>query len=57
MHGTIDLHMHTYHSDGALSPFELIKKTKEAGLSVISITDHDSINGFQDAYEIGRAHV
>lgn len=54
MPGAIDLHMHTYHSDGALSPFELIKKTKEAGLSVISITDHDSINGFQDAYVYGK---
>lgn len=54
MPGAIDLHMHTYHSDGALSPFELIKKTKEAGLSVISITDHDSINGFQDACVYGK---
>ena len=50
----IDLHMHTYHSDGALSPFELIKKAKDKGLTIIGITDHDSINAFQDAVVYGR---
>lgn len=54
MQGGIDLHMHTSHSDGALTPIDLIKKTKDAGLSVISITDHDSINAFQDAVVYGK---
>jgi 3',5'-nucleoside bisphosphate phosphatase len=54
MPNTIDLHMHTNHSDGALSTFDLIKKTKEAGLTSIAITDHDSVNAFQDAYVYGK---
>lgn len=54
MPNSIDLHMHTNHSDGALSPFELIKKAKEAGLTTIAVTDHDSVNAFQDAFVYGK---
>jgi predicted metal-dependent phosphoesterase TrpH len=49
-----DLHMHTTHSDGLFSPYELIKKCKQRGLSVISITDHDSVAAFPDAIEYGK---
>lgn len=49
-----DLHMHTTFSDGAYSPTELVQKTKEAGLSVISITDHDSVNGVYEAITVGK---
>jgi len=37
----IDLHMHTNHSDGRLSPEELIARCAKAGLHYIAITDHD----------------
>jgi len=49
-----DLHMHTICSDGALSPYELIKKTKAEGLSIVSITDHDSVASIPDAIEFGK---
>ncbi|MBU2493678.1 MAG: PHP domain-containing protein [Bacteroidetes bacterium] len=49
-----DLHMHTSHSDGAYSTNELIQKVADAGLSLISITDHDSINGIEEAIECGK---
>jgi predicted metal-dependent phosphoesterase TrpH len=49
-----DLHTHTTHSDGALSPYELITKAKNAGLSIISITDHDSVSALEEAVEFGR---
>jgi predicted metal-dependent phosphoesterase TrpH len=48
-----DLHTHTYYSDGALSPAELVARAAELGLSVISITDHDSIEGVAEAREQG----
>ncbi len=41
--GRADLHLHTVHSDGALTPRELLVKARDAGLSVVSITDHDSV--------------
>jgi predicted metal-dependent phosphoesterase TrpH len=49
-----DMHMHTTFSDGLFSPYELIKKCKQRGLSVISITDHDSVASFPDAIEYGK---
>jgi 3',5'-nucleoside bisphosphate phosphatase len=49
-----DLHLHTTYSDGALSPYQLISKAKQAGLSIISITDHDSVGAVDEAVEIGR---
>ena len=54
MRGKADLHTHTTHSDGANSPQELIEKAAKAGIDVISITDHDNIKGFKEAYETGK---
>lgn len=45
----IDLHTHTTASDGALSPSELVLEARAAGLSHFSITDHDTIAGFEPA--------
>lgn len=45
----IDLHAHTTISDGSLSPVELIREAKKAGLTAVAITDHDSIAGHDDA--------
>ena len=49
-----DLHIHTYHSDGIYSPVEIIDKAKINGISIISITDHDSTNALPEAIEYGR---
>ena len=40
-----DLHMHTTYSDGKLTPEELVAKAKEAGLTYMAITDHDTVEG------------
>ncbi|MBP1682810.1 MAG: hypothetical protein H6Q27_373, partial [Ignavibacteriaceae bacterium] len=53
MGGKIDLHMHTYFSDGQHSPEELILKVKEAGIDIIAVTDHDTVDGLPDAIEAG----
>ncbi|KPL01125.1 MAG: hypothetical protein AMJ91_01590 [candidate division Zixibacteria bacterium SM23_73_3] len=45
----IDLHIHTTASDGLLTPVEVVEIAKKEGLSVISITDHDTIDGYQAA--------
>ena len=41
----IDLHTHSTASDGTFSPREVAKKAKEAGLSAIALTDHDTTAG------------
>ena len=56
MGGKIDLHMHTYYSDGQHSPEELIIKVKEAGIDTIAITDHDTVDGISEAIEAGRKY-
>ncbi|HRI46813.1 MAG TPA: PHP domain-containing protein, partial [Ignavibacteriaceae bacterium] len=49
-----DLHMHTTASDGFFSPSEVVKKSFDAGLRIISITDHDSIDGLKEAKEYAK---
>jgi len=42
MEGKADLHIHTTHSDGAFSARAIVGHARRAGLTTISITDHDS---------------
>lgn len=50
----IDLHAHTTISDGSYTPTELIREAKKKGLSAIAITDHDSIDGLDEAENEAR---
>src|SRR2546422_626936 len=45
----VDLHTHTTASDGTLSPTDLMRAAKSAGLSGIALTDHDTGNGLKEA--------
>jgi predicted metal-dependent phosphoesterase TrpH len=54
MNSKIDLHIHTTHSDGFYSPTEVVRKAKEKGLEVISITDHDNLSGIAEAISAGK---
>lgn len=42
----INLHLHTRASDGAFSPSQIIKQAKMIGLDLISITDHDTAEAY-----------
>ena len=48
MNSMIDLHIHTNASDGTDSPFELLRKIRESGITTFAITDHDTITGAID---------
>ncbi len=50
-----DLHAHSYYSDGTDSPSELVKNAKEAGLSLVALSDHDTVSGVGEALKAGRA--
>ena len=45
----IDLHSHTYYSDGQLSPKELIDRAHNMQVDVLAITDHDTVDGIPEA--------
>lgn len=49
-----DLHIHTTFSDGTESPEEVVAKAKEAKLSTIAITDHDTVAGVAAAKTAGE---
>jgi len=46
---SIDLHVHSTYSDGTMSPKELVEYAERKGLQAISITDHDTIDGVDEA--------
>ena len=50
----IDLHTHTTCSDGIYPPEQLIEKAAFVGLSVISVTDHDTVACLDRAIEHGK---
>lgn len=43
---TVDLHTHTTASDGRLTPPELVRAAHEAGVQMLSITDHDVVDAY-----------
>ncbi len=47
----IDLHVHSTASDGTLLPKEIVKLAYETGLSAFALTDHDTIDGIEEAME------
>lgn len=50
-----DLHIHTYYSDGKYSPREIAARAAQAGVELISMTDHDSLEGLEEKRAAARA--
>lgn len=44
-----DLHTHSRHSDGTLSPTELVQRAHARGVAVLALTDHDVTDGLTEA--------
>jgi len=44
-----DLHSHTLHSDGTLTPTELVERAKGMGVTCLALTDHDETSGLSEA--------
>ena len=49
----IDLHLHTTHSDGSLSPAEVLRLAHKAKVTALAITDHDIVSGIPEAIAAG----
>jgi hypothetical protein len=50
-----DLHNHTTASDGEYTPTELVNRAAALGLQAVGVTDHDTLNGLDEALEAGAA--
>lgn len=49
-----DLHTHSVYSDGTCTPAELIALAKDAGLSAVALTDHNTVSGISAFLEAGK---
>src|SRR5271157_5877753 len=47
--GRADLHIHSTASDGRYSPAEIVRKAVNAELTIIALTDHDTVDGLLPA--------
>ncbi len=45
----VDLHSHSTHSDGQLTPRELVARAHAQGVKMYALTDHDELSGLSDA--------
>ncbi len=53
MDGKADLHLHSTYSDGAHSVTDLLTRAGRAGLTTVSITDHDHVGAYDEAFRAG----
>ena len=50
----IDLHTHSLKSDGSMTPAEVVQEAKRAGLAAIALSDHDTVDGLEEAISEGE---
>ena len=51
-----DLHCHSNISDGTLTPTEVVDRAAERGVKVLALTDHDDIDGLDEARKAALLH-
>jgi predicted metal-dependent phosphoesterase TrpH len=56
MGNLIDLHTHSRHSDGVLSPAELVERAAARGVGIFALTDHDTLAGHEEARAACATH-
>ncbi len=49
-----DLHAHSTASDGSLAPAELMRRAHAAGVKVMALTDHDTLEGLAEAADTAQ---
>lgn len=50
-----DLQSHSTHSDGALPAAEVVQRAAAAGVELLALSDHDTVNGVSEAIAAGEA--
>ncbi len=56
MGSQVDLHIHSTASDGRLTPEEVVAEAAKLGMSVISLTDHDTVSGVAPALAAAKKY-
>ena len=50
----VDLHVHSNRSDGTYTPGQLVDYAMEKGLAAFALTDHDTVDGLDEAISHGE---
>ncbi len=50
----VDLHTHTTASDGQYAPAKLVELAQKAGVQYLAVTDHDTVDGVEEAVTAGE---
>ena len=53
---TFDLQSHSLHSDGALEPASVVAAAAAAGVRLLALSDHDTVDGVAEALRAGAEH-
>lgn len=51
-----DLHVHTTHSDGRMTPEQVVEHARKKGLKAIAVTDHDIVSAVKAAQQMGEKY-
>jgi predicted metal-dependent phosphoesterase TrpH len=51
-----DLQSHSVESDGALAPADVVARAAAAGMRLMALTDHDTVDGVGEALRAAREH-
>lgn len=51
---TADLHIHSYYSDGTMSPEEILDEALKNNVGILAITDHDMLGGSLEIQKLCR---
>ena len=54
--GRVDLQSHSRHSDGDLAAAEVVAAAAAAGVELLALSDHDTVDGVDEAIEAAAAH-
>mgnify|MGYP005841221551 FL=1 len=57
MAGAADFHTHSTFSDGQLTPSQLVELAYRNGVRILSLTDHDIVDGLPEAFEAAHRHA
>ena len=52
-----DLHLHSTFSDGVYTPAQLVEQAAAARLTVVALTDHDTLNGIPEFFAAGACRL
>jgi hypothetical protein len=53
---TFDLQSHSVYSDGALRPSEVVAEAAAAGVELLALSDHDTVDGVEEAMTAAAEH-